>query len=54
MARLERKESLGRGPTGQQIECPVMYIHRFADDKIQEAWLDWDSIAALAARLQKG
>ncbi len=38
--------------TGRTIECPIIYVHRFADGKIQEAWLDWDSVAMVIDRLK--
>jgi len=49
---LHKGEFLGIAPTGRLIECPVIYIHRFGGGKIQEAWLDWDSLTVLAAHLR--
>lgn len=49
---VHKGEFLGIAPTGRLIECPVIYIHRFGGGKIQEAWLDWDSLTVLAAQLR--
>lgn len=44
-------EFLGVAPSGQRIDCPIMYVQRFAAGKIQEAWLDWDSLLVVARQL---
>ena len=48
---VQKGEFLGRAPSGQKIECPIIYIHRFAEGRIQEAWLDWDALFVVAHQL---
>jgi steroid delta-isomerase-like uncharacterized protein len=48
---VQRGEFAGIPPSGQRFECPVIYIHRFRDGRIEEAWLDWDSLFLVARRL---
>jgi len=42
---------LGMTAEGQEIDCPIIYLHRFHDGKIQECWIDWDSLLTVSARL---
>ena len=42
---------LGVSASGQTIDCPIIYLHRFHDGKIQECWTDWESLWSVAARL---
>jgi ketosteroid isomerase-like protein len=35
---------MGVSPTGKQMQCPIIYVHRIEDGKIKEAWIDWDSV----------
>ena len=51
---VQRGEFLGVAPSGRQIECPIIYIHRFSAGRIQEAWLDWDSLAVVGEQLRAG
>jgi hypothetical protein len=32
--------------------APVIYVHRFADGKVQEAWMDWDALLLLTEQLK--
>jgi predicted ester cyclase len=48
---IHKGEFLGLAPSGRRIECPVIYVHRFGAGKIQEAWLDWDSMFVVARQL---
>jgi predicted ester cyclase len=50
---IQRGEFLGIAPSGRQIECPIIYVHRFAAGHIQEAWLDWDSLTVVAEQLRR-
>jgi predicted ester cyclase len=44
-------EFMGFAPTGQLIECTIIYITHFRNGKIQECWLDWDSLLTVSAQL---
>jgi predicted ester cyclase len=35
---------LGVSATGKQLSCPVLYMFRFEEGKIQESWIDWNSL----------
>lgn len=48
---VHKGEFFGMPPTGARVECPITYIHRFADGLIQEAWLDWDSLMMLSQQI---
>ena len=42
---------LGVSGSDQAIDCPIIYLHRFHNGKIQECWTDWESLWSVAARL---
>jgi predicted ester cyclase len=44
-------EFLGVAAAGQEINGPIIYLHRFQDGKIQECWIDWDALLSASARL---
>ena len=44
-------EFLGFAPAGQLIECMIIYITHFRNGKIQECWLDWDSLLTVSEQL---
>jgi predicted ester cyclase len=48
---IHKGEFLGIAPTGRVIECTIIYIHHFSGGKIQECWLDWDSLLRLSVQL---
>lgn len=48
---VHKGEFLGIPATGSRVECPIIYIHRFANGFIQEAWLDWDSLTLLSQQI---
>jgi predicted ester cyclase len=48
---IHKGEFLGIAPTGRVIECTIIYIHHFSGGKIQECWLDWDSLLSVSAQL---
>jgi len=33
------------------IECSIIYISHFRNGKVQECWLDWDSLLMLSVQL---
>ncbi len=49
---IHSSDVFGIPATGRRIECPIIYVHRFAHGKIQEAWMDWDSVAVVVERLR--
>jgi predicted ester cyclase len=42
---------MGISGTGNQLEIPIVYIHRIEDGKIKECWIDWDSLLTLTMQL---
>lgn len=48
---VQKGEFAGLAASGRPFECPVIYIHRLAGGRIQEAWLDWDSLFVVARQL---
>ena len=44
-------EFLGFAPSGQRIDCTILYITHFRNGRIQECWLDWDSLLTVSAQL---
>jgi predicted ester cyclase len=44
-------EFLGVAAAGREIDCPIIYLHRFHGGKIQECWLNWDALLTVSARL---
>jgi len=51
---VQKGEFLGVASAGQRIECPIIYIHRFAAGRIEEAWLDWDALFTVEHGLGAG
>ncbi len=44
-------ELMGVPATGKQFSFPVLYMFRFEEGKIQEDWIDWDSLFSLTMQL---
>ena len=42
---------MGVPATGEQLSCPILYMFRFEEGKIQEDWIDWDSLLSLTMQL---
>ncbi len=44
-------EFMGVSATGKQLSFPVLYMFRVEEGKIQEDWIDWDSLFSLTMQL---
>ena len=44
-------EFLGIQPTGTKLRCPMLWMFRVKEGKIQEGWIDSDSLLSLAMQL---
>jgi steroid delta-isomerase-like uncharacterized protein len=47
MRGLHDGEFMGVAPTYRRIDIPGMVVFRFAGDRIQEAWWNWDTLGLL-------
>ena len=42
---------MGVQPTGTKLTCPMLWMFRVKEGKIQEGWIDWDSLFSMAMQL---
>jgi len=47
----QKGDLFGVQPTGMKLSCPGLWMFRVKEGKIQEGWINWDSLLSLGMQL---